>query len=107
MQVEPMAFAMKTLEAFGGKRILNMMISATSYMYNPNEMQLSFRFTSRNALHANHLKLTQDKSNNYILEFGRIYGKKYSLIKTLNDIHIDKLTNIFESETKLVLKYRN
>lgn len=97
--------AQKTVAILGGKRILNMMISAKSFMFGGADPYLSFRFTSRNQLHANYIKLKTSDNETYVVEFGRVYGQKYKMIKVFEDVKAAGLKSLFETETALKLSY--
>jgi hypothetical protein len=49
----------------------------------------------------NYVKITLDPSDTYTMEFGKIRGSKYTVIKTLDNIYNDNLREIFTRETGL------
>ena len=51
----------------------------------------------------NYVKITLEPSDTYTVEFGRVYGNKYTIITTLDDVYCDKLKEVISYETGLCL----
>lgn len=98
--------ARELVKSLGGKRVLEMMINAKKFKFDREEKFLSFRFSSRNFLKANFIKILYVNDDLFNVEFGRIYGKKYIICKTLININIRDLCSVFENETKIELRIR-
>ena len=64
-----------------------------------HENALSMRLPKGIKNKANYLKITLDPSDTYTMEFGRIWGTKYTVIETVEGVHCDMLVDIFESKT--------
>ena len=97
------SMAASVVQNLGGKRILDMMINAKDFKFNPKQQHVSFRFTSRNALKANFVKISFAQANTLSIEFIRIYGKKNDILKSINNVGLSDLATVFEKETMLAL----
>ncbi len=64
---------------------------------------LRIRFKMRAANKANLFKITLNSMDTYDLEFGRVHGMKYRIIKEYNGIYADQLQEIFRQDTCLAL----
>lgn len=84
---------------FGGGRSM-MMIGGTP-MSDGNTLHI--RFKTRAANKANVFKITLNSMDTYDLEFGRVHGMKYRVIKEFSGIYNDQLREIFRNETHLAL----
>ena len=64
---------------------------------------LRFRIPrSKNGI--NYVKITLNSMDTYDIEYGKIYGDKYTIVKTENNIYNDMLVNSFETNTGLYTK---
>jgi len=67
------------------------------------ENSLSFRIPrSKNSI--NYVKITLNSTDLYDVEYGKIYGYNYTIIKTENNIYDDMLVKSFEQNTGLHTK---
>ena len=73
-----------------------------AYNFGTNGSNLFFRIKNRKV---NYVKITLNGKDLYDLEFGRIYGSKYSVVKEYNDIYFDQLVPLFEENTGMYLKF--
>jgi hypothetical protein len=68
------------------------------------ESGLSFRLPGASGFTKqgiNYVKITLDADDTYTMEFGRVRGMTYKVLKTHNGIYFDQLQEIFTSETGL------
>ena len=82
------------------------MIGAYNLAYSEEDGNpfLSLRWKAKSANKSNYLKVVYDVGMDlYNLEFGRIHGMKYRVIKELEGVYADMLREIFENETGLYL----
>lgn len=87
------------LMQMGGSNRLNAMIGAKYFAAIENG--LSFRFKMSKA--ANYVKITLNSLDLYDIEFGKVWGKNFKIVKTVNDVYDDQLKSIFERTTGLYL----
>lgn len=91
----------------GNKNALAVMTGARNLMArNEARGALSFRLPTRTANGCNFVKVTLEASDTYTVEFGRVWGHKYTVISTHNDIYCDVLADLFERQTGLYLSFR-
>ena len=60
---------------------------------------LSFRI--RGSRTVNHIKVTLNSLDLYDLEFGKLYGHNYRVVKTIDGVYADQLNRLIESNTGL------
>jgi hypothetical protein len=65
---------------------------------------LSFKLPKFSGVKVNYVKIVLNGSDLYDVEFGRIYGNKYTVISKHSDIYCDMLVELFEKETGLFAK---
>ena len=88
------------LEQMGGNKF-RAMTGAKNFLSHENKA-LSFQLPSRFAKDGiNYVKITLNESDTYDMEFGKIWGKSYKVVKTSNDVYCDMLQNIFTAVTGL------
>ena len=83
----------------GGQNRLVLMTGANNFGVLGNS--LSFRF--KGSKKANYLRITLNSMDTYDLEFGKVHGTNYKVVKTLTYIYSDQLIEIFENTTGLML----
>jgi len=83
---------------FGGRALF--MIDADCLVAHENG-SLSFRFKCSKI--ANYVKITPNKNDLYDLKFMKIWGRKYNIIKEINDVGVGNLHKVFEETTNLKL----
>lgn len=91
----------QTIQKLGGYNVLKAMIGAKNFTYSTQESYVSFRFPTSNKINSVNIKL--NPNDLYDIEFGRIVGTGYKVVKVVNDLYGDMLVDIFETETKLYL----
>ncbi len=91
--------AQTIFKQFGGGRAMAM-IGGTPVA---DGNSLRIRFKTRAANGANFFKITLNGMDTYDLEFGRVRGTTYKVIKTFNGAYNDMLRDIFRKETQLNL----
>lgn len=64
---------------------------------------LSFRLPKFAGVKVNYVKIVVNGEDLYDVEFGRIYGNKYTVISKHTDIYCDYLRELFEKETGLYI----
>jgi hypothetical protein len=62
---------------------------------------LSFKIPRAGKNGINYVKITSTDMDLYDIEFGRIHGNTYKVVKKVNGIYYDQLTNIFTEVTGL------
>ena len=80
----------KTLFMLGAKNLI------------AHENALSFRIRGSKAV--NYIKITLNSSDLYDMEFGKVWGTKYTVKATHNDVYNDMMHNLIEKETGLYTK---
>lgn len=88
----------------GGFNRLKVMIGAKDFSYTHIDSYLAFKFMTGDQ-GINYLKITLNVMDLYDLEFGKIRGHKYTIIKRYDDIYFDQLRSLFEQTTKLYLTF--
>jgi len=84
---------------------LKAMIGAKHPIFSTEKAYISFKFMSGAKNKANQLKIILDSNDTYTMEFGKVWGGKFRVIKTIEGVYNDMLKDIFESETKLYLSF--
>lgn len=62
---------------------------------------VSFKLPKFDGLKINYVKIILEPSDTYTVEFGRVYGSKYTVLSTHSDIYCDVLVDLFERKTGL------
>lgn len=88
------------LQQIGGNKFI-VMTGAKNFLSHNNQA-LSFQLPSRFAKDGiNYVKITLNDSDTYDMEFGKIWGRNYKIVKTSSDVYCDMLQNIFTAVTGL------
>lgn len=96
-----MTVADTILQQLGGRRFI-LMTGAKNLLNHSKENALSFRIPGTMTHHKiNYVKITLTPSDTYTMEFGRIYGTRYTVIEIVEGVYCDMLTDIFTSKTGL------
>lgn len=86
---------------------LAVMTGARNFMaHNEERGALSFKLptgTAKNGI--NYVKVTLTVMDTYAVEFGRVYGKTYTVKAKHDDIYCDMLADLFEAETGLFVSF--
>lgn len=88
-------------QQMGGLGRLKMFVGGHNFCDHGNG--LSFKFKGSKV--ANYMKVTLTPLDEYDVEFGKIWGSKYTVKKELKGVHFDQLVGIFEDTTKLYLSF--
>jgi len=83
----------------GGNRFKTM-TGARNFVNHGNA--LSFRIPRTNSI--NYIKITLDADDTYSMEFGRIHGNNYTVVKELSGIYCDQLEEIIADTTGLATR---
>jgi hypothetical protein len=82
------------------------MIGAYNQLHHP-EGALSFRFKAQaaqvNGKRPNWIKVTLDPNDTYKVEFGRIRGLDFNILKTMENVYCDQLAPMIEETLQLRL----
>lgn len=89
------------LMQLGGSNRLQMFTGAYNFVAVPNGV--SFRIKNRSV---NYVKIVLNAMDTYDIEFGRISGVNYKIVKELSGIYNDQLVEIFTRYTGMVLRLR-
>jgi len=89
------------LMQLGGSNRLQMFTGAYNFVAVP--YGVSFRIKNRSV---NYVKIVLNGMDTYDIEFGRISGVNYKIVKELSGIYNDKLVEIFTRYTGMVLRLR-
>lgn len=87
------------VQQLGGFGKLKCMVAANNFGTSGDN--LSFKFKGSKI--ANYIKITLNSLDLYDVEFGKIWGHNYKVIKEVNGVYNDQLIPIFENTTKLYL----
>lgn len=87
----------------GGIPKLTAMIGLKIPLISREDSSISFRWKAKSSNKSNYIKVTLNCSDLYNMEFGRIHGNNYRVIKVINDVFAYNLIPFFESETSLYL----
>jgi hypothetical protein len=87
------------LEQLGGRKFIAM--TGAKNMLNHGNA-LSLRLPSRFATDGiNYVKVTLTHMDDYTLEFGKVRGMNYKLLKSIDGVYCDQLQEIFTATTGL------
>lgn len=95
-----MSVAKTILQQLGGNKFL-VMTGAKNLIDYGDKNALSFRISSRLGNGINYVKVTLNASDLYDIEFGKIHGMNYKVIKTESGIYNSDLQKIFTKTTGL------
>lgn len=99
---EDRAIIAKTiLQQLGGSRFTTMTGAKNLYALDEQYGGLSFKLPKFSGVKVNYVKILLNGIDLYDIEFGRIYGNKYTVISKHTDIYCDQLQELFEKETGL------
>ena len=87
------------VQQLGGFGRLKCMVAADCFGTSGND--LSFKFKGSKI--ANYIKIKLNNMDLYDVEFGKIWGTKYTVVKTVDGLYFDQLVPVFENTTKLYL----
>lgn len=87
----------------GGQGRLVAMIGAKNFSFSSADYYAAFKWVAKSKNKANYLKIHLNGKDLYDVEFGRVYGSKYTVKSTHNDVYAEDLINLFETETGLYL----
>lgn len=92
----------------GRPNALQVMTGAKNFVaHNDERGALSFRIPTNTARDGiNYVKVTLTFMDTYTVEFGRVYGHKYTAKSIHSDIYCDGITELFEQETGLFVSFR-
>lgn len=93
--------AQTILKQMGGTGKLAAMIGAKDFIAHPNGV--AFKFMDPGAGKPNYVKIILNARDTYDVEFGRLRGMNYKVIKSFEDIYNDSLRSLFERTTGLYL----
>ncbi len=93
--------AQTILKQMGGTGKLSVMIGAKDFISYPNGV--AFKFMDPGAGKPNYVKIVLNARDTYDLEFGRLRGMNYKVVKSFDDIYNDSLRSLFERTTGLYL----
>lgn len=87
------------VQQLGGSGKLKVMIGAYNFLTNGDD--LSFKFKGSRV--ANYVKIKLNSLDLYDVEFGKIRGHNYKIVREVEGLYWDQLKPIFENTTKLYL----
>jgi hypothetical protein len=93
--------AQTILHQVGGMGRLVAMLGAKDFLAYPNGV--AFKFAVAGAGKPNYVKILLEPSDTYSVEFGRLRGRDYKVIKAFDGVYADSLRRLFESTTGLYL----
>ncbi len=92
------------LNQLGGNKLIAMTGAKNLCALDEQCGGLSFKLPKFSGVKVNYVKIVLNGSDLYDVEFGRIYGNKYTVISEHSDIYCDMLVELFEKETGLLAK---
>jgi hypothetical protein len=90
-------------EQLGGTGRLKMMTGA--YNFGTSGNNLTFRI--KNSFKVNYVRITLNGKDLYDLQFGRVSGTKFTIVKEYSDIYNDQLIELFEETTGMYLRFEH
>lgn len=93
--------AKEILSQLGANKFLVMTGAKNLCSLNEQLGGLSFRLPKFSGVKINYVKIVLNASDLYDIEFGRVFGMKYTVISTHKDIYCDQLQELFTKETGL------
>ena len=93
------AIAKTILDQLGGDRFISM-TGARNFSYAPDG-SLSFRLPNMPGVPVNNVRISLDPTDTYNVEFGRVRGIDYKVVRTEEMVYADSLRRVFESNTGL------
>lgn len=89
-------------EQLGGTGRIKMMTGA--YNFGTSGNNLTFRIKNRKV---NYVRITLNGKDLYDLQFGRVSGTKFTIVKEYSDIYNDQLIELFEQTTGMYLRFEH
>jgi len=93
--------AQEIVSQLGGTGRLKAMTGA--YNFGTSGNNLTFRIKNRKV---NYVRIALNGKDLYDLQFGRVSGAKFTIIKEYNDIYNDQLVELFEETTGMYLTFK-
>lgn len=87
----------------GGTNRLAAMVGAKNFTFSSDDYYAAFKWVAKSKNKANYIKIKLNGKDLYDVEFGRVYGTKYTVKSTHIDVYADQLVKLFETETGLYL----
>lgn len=100
MQSNSQSIAREILNQLGGQRFIAM-TGARNFL--ALESGLQFKLPKFDGLRINTVRIVLTPADTYTVEFGRVYGMKYTILSSHDDVYCDGLRELVESETGLAL----
>jgi hypothetical protein len=95
-----MSVAEIILQQIGGYGRVVAMTGAYNFVAGSN--YLAFKIKNRRA---NYIKITLNGKDLYDIEIGRIFGSKYNVVKSYNDVYNDQLLSLLEEGTGMYFRF--
>lgn len=88
-----------TLGLFGGVNKLIVMTGARNFLKSENSISFNFKGSKE----ANHIKIVLNDFDLYDVEFGKIRGINYKVVKKCENVSCENIADLFVNTTKLYL----
>jgi hypothetical protein len=89
------------LSQLGGRKFTTMTGANNLCALNEQLGGLSFKLPKFSGVKVNYVKIVLNGKDLYDVEFGRIYGHKYTVISKHPDMYCDQIEELFQKETGL------
>lgn len=90
----------------GRPNALAVMTGAKNFMaHNEERGALSFKLPQNAKDGINYVKVTLTVMDTYTVEFGRVYGHKYTVKSSHSDVYCDRIASLFEETTGLYVSF--
>ena len=90
----------------GRPNALQVMTGAKNFVAHDDGLgALSFRLPNNAKNGINYVKVTLTPADTYTVQFGRVYGHKYTVKSTHDDIYCEALAPLFEAQTGLYVSF--
>ena len=101
--------AQTILSQLGGSGRLKAFTGAHTFLSLPETDEqlggLSFRIKNQASGASNQIKVSLNGKDLYDVEFGRVWGPKYTVKSEHTDVYADQLVSLFEKETGMYLSF--
>lgn len=93
------------------KEILNQLGSSRFLMFTGAynlialENGLQFKLPKHEGIKVNHVKITLTPMDVYEIDFGRVWGNKYTVLSTAKNVYCDELQAVFTEHTHLYTSF--